>query len=136
MDIKVIDLLKHGDERGQLIAIENLKDIPFDVKRIYYIFDTKKGVRRGFHAHYDLKQLLICVSGSCYIHLDDGHDKKEILLDNPSKGLLIEGLVRREMYDFSDDAVLLVLASDFYDEKDYIRDYNSFLDVVRGDKHE
>ena len=136
MNIKILNLLKHGDQRGQLIAIENKKNIPFDVKRVYYIFDTQTGVRRGFHAHYNLKQLLVSINGSCCIHLDDGYEKKEILLDDPSKGLLIEGLIRREMYNFSSDAVLLVLASDFYDEKDYIRDYNSFLDVVRGDKHE
>ena len=136
MNIEKILLEKHGDERGQLIAVENNKDIPFDIKRIYYIFDTKKNVRRGFHAHFKLKQVLICVKGSCKIHLEEGDESAEVTLDNPSKGLLINGLIWREMYDFSDDAVLLVLASDFYDEKDYIRDYNRYLKLAKGEKNE
>ncbi|MCK4870861.1 MAG: WxcM-like domain-containing protein, partial [Gammaproteobacteria bacterium] len=85
------------------------------------------GVRRGLHAHRKLKQIAVCVHGSCRISLDDGKNKKDILLDSPNKGLLIEGLVWREMYDFSADSVLMVIADDYYNEEDYIRDYDTFL---------
>ena len=120
-----------GDSRGSLIALETFENIPFDVKRVYYIFDTLSGVSRGFHAHQNLKQVLICVNGSCRILLDDGKSKDNIILDSPQTGLLIESLVWREMHDFSEDCVLLVLASDYYDESDYIRDYDGFLELVK-----
>lgn len=131
MQIKKFYFPPHGDHRGQLVAIEEMADIPFDVKRVYYIYDTLPGVRRGFHAHHDLEQALICVHGSCKIHLDNGYETAEVLLDKPSEGLYISKDMWREMYDFSDDAVLLVLASRHYDEADYIRDYNEFLKLVR-----
>ena len=118
-----------GDERGSLIALESLKNIPFEIKRVYYIFDTKQNIRRGFHAHKNLQQVLIAVSGSCKILLDDGKNKQETSLDSPSKGLLIKDCMWREMFDFSSDCVLLVLANEHYDENDYIRDYNQFLDL-------
>lgn len=120
-----------GDSRGSLIALETFENIPFDVKRVYYIFDTLSGVSRGFHAHQNLKQVLICVKGSCRILLDDGNSKDNIILDSPQTGLLIESLVWREMHDFSEDCVLLVLASEYYDETDYIRDYDGFLELVK-----
>lgn len=113
-----------------MIAIEGDTTIPFSIKRIYYIFDTKEGVRRGYHAHKKLRQVLICVRGSCKILLDNGKEKKVIPLDKPSRGLLIEQLIWREMYDFTSDCVLLVLASDYYNENDYIRDYSVFLETV------
>ena len=121
----------HGDERGQLIAIEEHKDLPFDIKRVYYIYDTLPGVRRGFHAHRCLEQILVCVHGSCKILLDDGHDREVVTLDKPSDGLYISNDTWREMYDFSEGAVLLVLASEYYDEADYIRNYEDFLAMVR-----
>ena len=128
MNIKFIDFEIKGDERGSLVAIEELKDIPFEVKRVYYIFNTKNNVRRGFHAHKNLKQVAICVKGSCKFLLDDGKERvDEIVLNKPNKGLLIEEMIWREMYDFSEDCVLLILASEFYDESDYIRDYEEFL---------
>lgn len=132
MEIKRYTFPPHGDDRGQLIAIEELKDIPFDVKRVYYIYDTKSGVRRGFHAHKCLQQILICVHGSCKILLDNGVEKENITLDKPNEGIYISNDIWREMYDFSPDAVLLVLASEFYNESDYIRDYNDFLEYVRN----
>ena len=89
------------------------------------------GVRRGFHAHRDLQQVLICVSGSCKIHLDNGRETAEVLLDKPWEGLYISNDMWREMYDFSEGAVLLVLASRHYDEADYIRDYDAFLEMIR-----
>lgn len=130
MDIKLIQLQSHGDERGSLVALEEQKNIPFAIKRVYYLFDTKKNVRRGFHAHKKLKQLAIVLKGSCRFLLDDGKDKVEVLLDNPAQGLYIESFVWREMFDFSDDCVLMVLADAFYDESDYIRDYNKFISAV------
>ena len=120
-----------GDNRGSLIALETFQNIPFDIKRVYYIFDTLSGVSRGFHAHQNLQQVLICVKGSCRILLDDGKHKENIILNSPQTGLLIEDLVWREMHDFSEDCVLLVLASEYYDESDYIRDYDNFLELVK-----
>ena len=131
MKHKKLTFLTKGDERGNLIALEENKNIPFDIKRVYYIFDTKNGVRRGFHAHKNLEQVLICVSGSCDILLDDGIEKNVIKLENRNEGLFIEKLVWREMFNFSADCVLMVLASDYYDEKDYIRDYNEFKNYLK-----
>lgn len=129
-DVKVEERMfsQHGDSRGQLIALEELSEqIPFEVKRLYYIFDTTPGTVRGNHAHKALKQVLICVSGACTIVCEkpDG-SKSEHRLDWPNRGLLIEGLVWRQMKDFSKDAVLVVLASEHYDERDYIRNYDDF----------
>jgi len=134
MNYKIIQFQKHGDSRGQLVALEELKEIPFQIKRVYYMYDTGKGVRRGFHAHKKLKQILICVHGQCKIHLDDGHSTAEVLLDKPYEGLYVDNNMWREMYDFSSDAVLLVLASELYDESDYIRDYNEFLKYISKGK--
>jgi len=127
MQYKIINFKTLGDNRGSLIALEEKYNIPFDIKRVYYIFDTKANVKRGFHAHIDLKQMAICVKGFCTFILDNGEGKEEIKLDSPNQGLLIEGLIWREMYNFSSDCVLLVLASEYYDESDYIRDYDEFI---------
>lgn len=132
MEIKLIQLQKHGDDRGRLVALEEEKNIPFPIKRVYYMFDTTSGVRRGFHAHRKLQQIAIAVRGSCRFHLDDGTEKIDILLDSPSQGLFIEPHYWHEMYEFSDDCVLMVLADDFYDESDYIRDYQQFLVSVKS----
>lgn len=131
MEAKMFHFPPHGDERGQLVAIEEQKDLPFDIKRVYYIYDTLPGVRRGFHAHRNLQQILVCVSGSCKIHLDDGKQTLEVTLDNPNDGLYIANNMWREMYDFTPGAVLLVLASQYYDEADYIRNYEDFLKMIR-----
>jgi dTDP-4-dehydrorhamnose 3,5-epimerase-like enzyme len=133
--IKLIDFPPLGDERGSLVALENHKTVPFDVKRVYYIFGTQPGVSRGFHAHRELKQLAVCVAGKCRMTLDDGTQREEIWLDSPTKGLLIGDLVWREMHDFSSDCVLLVLASEHYNETDYIRSYDDFKKLVLGNKH-
>ena len=124
--LKIIDFPALGDERGSLISLETYKQIPFDIKRVYYIYGTQTGVARGFHAHKKLQQVAVCVSGKCRMILDDGDKREELWLDSPAKGLLIEDMVWREMHDFSDDCVLLVLASEHYDESDYIRDYEEF----------
>ena len=121
---------EHGDERGQLVALEEHKDIPFEIKRVYYMYDTDKGVTRGQHAHKSLEQILICIHGSCKLMLDNGKEKKIVSLEKPYEGLYISNNIWREMYDFSSDAVLMVLASDVYKEEDYIRNYDEFLKFV------
>lgn len=121
----------HGDERGQLVALEEFKDIPFEIKRVYYMYDTAKNVTRGYHAHKNLKQILICIHGSCKIKLDNGTETKIVPLEKPYEGLYVDNNVWREMFDFSDDAVLMVLASELYDESDYIRNYDDFLEFVK-----
>ena len=121
---------QHGDERGQLVALEEHKDIPFEIKRVYYMYDTGKGVTRGQHAHKSLEQILICIHGSCKLMLDNGKEKKIVSLEKPYEGLYISNNIWREMYDFSSDAVLMVLASDVYKVEDYIRNYDEFLKFV------
>lgn len=130
--INWIEFQTLGDERGSLVALEigMERAVPFDIKRVYYIYHTATGVSRGFHAHLNLKQVAICVAGHCRMVLDNGHGREETLMNNPTKGLLIESMVWREMHDFSDDCVLLVLASEHYDEADYIRSYADFLQQV------
>ena len=120
----------HGDDRGQLIALEEFKDIPFRIKRVYYMYDTAEGVVRRHHAHKSLEQILVCIHGSCKIKLDNGHEKKGVPLEKPYEGLYVANNMSREMYDFSQDAVLMVLASELYNEEDYIRDYDEFLKFV------
>ena len=121
---------QHGDDRGMLVAFEEFNDIPFEIKRVYYMYDTIDGVRRGLHAHKSLEQILICIHGSCKILLDNGREKKIVSLERPYEGLYVPNNMWREMYDFTPDAVLMVLASDYYDENDYIRDYDEFLRYI------
>jgi len=130
MKYRLLNLKIMGDERGSLISFEEAQNVPFDVKRMYCIFDTDTKAVRGKHAHRNLKQVLYCPKGSCCVLLDDGFQKVEINLDSPDKGLYIEGTIWREMYNFSSDCVLTVLANDYYDEKEYIRNYNEFLNEV------
>lgn len=128
--IKTVSFKPLGDERGSLIALEAHKTVPFDIKRVYYIYYTKEGVSRGFHAHRNLKQLAVCVIGSCRFVLDNGKCREEIVLNNSTTGLLIDEMVWREMHDFSPDCVLMVLANEYYDENDYIRNYQEFLSAA------
>ncbi len=130
MNVEIIDFNIMGDDRGSLIALEENHNIPFDVKRVYYIFGTKENVRRGYHAHKNLRQVAICVSGSCKFLIDNGNKTIHYNLNSPTKGLLIEGLIWREMYDFTDDCVLMVLADEYYDEDDYIKNYDDFIKEV------
>ncbi len=133
MGYKTVYFQTLGDSRGSLIALEENYNAPFGIRRVYYIFNTEENVTRGFHAHRNLQQLAIAVKGSCTFVLDEGNAREEVLLDNPNSGLLIEGLVWREMKNFSKDCVLVVLASEHYDESDYIRDYDEFLQEVAND---
>ena len=121
-----------GDDRGSLISLEANQNIPFDIKRVYYIYATKENVKRGLHAHINLKQVAICVNGSCKILLDNGENKQVVNMDKPSKGVILQEMIWREMYDFSEDCVLMVLASELYDENDYIRDYSDYLLLKKG----
>ena len=119
-----------GDERGSLIAVEAEKSVPFKVRRVYYIFATKEGVERGFHAHKNLNQVAVAVTGSCEMVLDDGGCETSVLLDSAQTGVLIGPGVWRVMRNFSSDCVLLVLADQHYDEADYIRNYKEFKEWV------
>ena len=131
--MKWIEFPSLGDDRGGLVALEAGAGhpVPFDVRRVYYIHGTRPGVSRGFHAHRQLQQVAICVSGSCRVVLDDGTTRESGWLDAPTKGLLIGDLTWRELHDFSPDCVVLVLASEHHDEADYIRDYDEFLEHVQ-----
>lgn len=130
MEIKRVHFNVKGDERGSLVALESGKEIPFDIKRVYYIYNTKDGVVRGKHAHVSLKQVLICAHGSCTLVLDDGNEQMNVRLSSPDEGIFIDSLIWREMKDFTPDAVLLVLANELYSEDDYIRNYEDFLRKV------
>lgn len=126
---KMIDILKfqkNENNRGSLISLEEHMNIPFKIKRVYYIYDVPNNSRRGFHSHKKLKQVLICISGSIKIDLEYENNRKTILLDDPSKGLYIGANVWREMYNFTQGAVLMVIASELYNEDDYVRDYSLF----------
>lgn len=122
---------QHGDDRGLLIALEEFKDIPFKIKRVYYMYDTVEGVRRGFHAHRSLEQILVCINGSCKVLMDNGKEKKIVSLEKRYEGLYVPKDIWHEMYDFSSDAVLMVFASEYYNEEDYIRNYDEFLDYIK-----
>ncbi len=130
MNINIVPLQTHGDERGSLVSLEETNNIPFAIKRVYYMYNTKKDTRRGFHAHKKLKQLVVALKGSCRFVLDNGIERVEVVLDNPAQGLLLDSLIWREMYDFSEDCVLMVLADSHYDESDYIRNYEEFAKLV------
>jgi dTDP-4-dehydrorhamnose 3,5-epimerase-like enzyme len=132
MEIERIQLQKHGDSRGMLIALEQDRNVPFVIRRVYYLFATNGNVHRGRHAHRHLNQLAVAVRGSVTFLLDDGSGPVEVVLDDPSHGLQLGSMVWRELYDFSEDCVLMVLADHLYDPDDYITDYDAFLSEVRG----
>ena len=128
-DCRVIQFPWVTRPEGKLTAVHGNKEIPFDIQRIYYPYDLPAGESRGAHAHRVLEQLLVCIMGSIDVTLDDGRDKKTITLDRAHKGLLLPRMIWRELGNFSSGAVCLVLASLPYDEVDYIRDYNQFLQI-------
>jgi dTDP-4-dehydrorhamnose 3,5-epimerase-like enzyme len=135
MRIQRIPLQQHGDDRGMLVALEQDRNVPFQIKRVYYLFENKNQVRRGQHAHRHLTQMAVAVRGSMTFLLDDGTGPMELTLDDPSQGLIIGHMVWREMYDFSPDCVLMVLADQLYEPEDYITDYEMFLREVRNVSH-
>ena len=122
-----------GDYRGQLVALEENRNIPFDLKRVFYIFGTQEGVSRGNHSHYKTKQFLVAVNGSCKVTLDNGKEKETFDLNKPNLGLFQDALIWGSMHDFSNDCVLMVLANEYYDASDYITDYDKFLKEVKND---
>lgn len=122
-----------GDDRGQLIALEANIDVPFDIKRVFYIYGTQKDIPRGEHAHYKTRQFLVAVNGSCKVTLDNGSDTNTYCLDRPSLGLFQDAMIWGHMHDFSTDCVLMVLADQHYDEQDYIRDYQTFIKEVNNE---
>lgn len=126
MNCKLLKFQVFGDDRGNLISLEENGNIPFDIKRVYYIYGVKTGIERGKHSHTHLKQVVVCVSGSCTFVLDDGKDRREIELNQPDVGLYIGENIWREMKNFSQDCVLLVLVNEHYSENEYIRDYGEF----------
>lgn len=121
------------DARGSLIAIEGGHDVPFAIERVYYIFGTADGVEHGFHAYRELRQWVVCLSGSCTVLVDNGREREAVRLDSPATVLELQPLMWYGMHDFSQDAVLLVLASALHDESELIRDYEIFLKLTSGD---
>lgn len=125
--VKWIELPRRGDERGYLTVVESTKNVPFEIKRVYYLTGLSEDMPRGFHAHKELQQVAICLSGSCKVLLDDGINKEWVELNSPEQALRIEPMVWHEMHDFTADCIFMVFASDFYQESDYIRDYSVFM---------
>lgn len=132
MNYKVLNLQVINDERGKLVSLESLKNLPFAIKRVYYMFDTSPDLPRGFHAHKELEQLVIAIDGACEFVLDDGKNKESVWLNRPDVGLYIGKNMWQEMRNFSYGCKLMILASDYYDESEYIRDYAEFLKRVKG----
>ncbi len=124
---KMVDLPKIGDPRGNLTFIEGGRHVPFDIRRVYYLYDVPGGAERGGHAHKDLHQLIIAMSGSFDVVLDDGKNKRRIHLNRSYNGLYVCPMIWRELDNFSSGSVCMVLASNHYDESDYYRDYQEFL---------
>lgn len=127
-DCTIIELDKHhSDRKGNLTVVQNSETVPFDVKRIYYLYDIPGGESRGSHAHKELSQLIIAASGSFRVTLDDGNVKRSFILNRPYQGLYIKPGIWRDLDDFSSGAICMVLASEIYDKDDYIRNYSDFI---------
>jgi dTDP-4-dehydrorhamnose 3,5-epimerase-like enzyme len=131
VNYKLINLQVFGDKRGKLVSLESNKNIPFEIKRMYYIFDTLPDEERGKHAHKTLEQIIIAMDGSCQFILDDGITQEEIWLNRPDVGLYVGKNMWREMRHFSYGCKLVILANEYYDEKEYIRNYDDFLKVIK-----
>ena len=133
-DCTMVELDKHqSDRKGNLSIVENGQTLPFDVKRVYYIYDVPGGESRGAHAHRELEQLIVAASGSFTVTLDDGKCKRSFLLNRPYQGLYVKPGMWRDLVDFSSGAVAMVLASEVYQKEDYIRDYEEFLEFRSGE---
>ena len=130
---ELINLKAYCDPRGSLISFEKDNNVPFDVKRCFYIFDTKyENTLRGVHANRKSKFLLVVISGSCRVRIDTGTEKQDFLLNNPMKALYLDKMVWKEMYEFSHNAVLMVLSNELYDETEYIRSYDDFVKEIQA----
>lgn len=133
---KLIEFPQKGDDRGHLVIVEGNQDIPFEIKRVFYIYGSDRDVVRGRHANYNTEFVLINVAGTSKVKVDDGTNQKIFSLDRPHTGIFLPKMVWKDMYDFSEDSVLLVLASEHYDAEEYIRDYEQYLKVVETWKEE
>lgn len=131
-ECRLIEFPQKGDERGQLVIVEGNRDIPFDIKRVFYMYGSDRNVIRGRHANYRSEFVLINVSGTSKIKVDDGVRREMFELDRPHIGIYLPKLVWKDMYDFSEDSVLLVLASEHYDAQEYIRDYDEYIEVMKS----
>lgn len=132
---RIIEFKEYGDERGNLVVAEGDNiDVPFNIKRVFYMYGSDDKIVRGQHANRRTEFVLINVSGTSKVKMDNGHETKIVELNKPRMGLYIETMVWKDMYDFSEDSVLLVLASEHYDGEEYIRDYDAFLKEVRGNE--
>lgn len=127
MNYKLINMKVFGDERGKLISLEGNKNVPFEIKRVYWIFDTVPNFNRGMHAHKNMEQIIVAMDGACQFVLDNGKTRETLWLNRPDIGLYIGKNMWREMKNFSYGCKLMVLASDYYDESEYIRSYDAFL---------
>lgn len=132
MNYKLLNFKIHGDSRGKLVSLEGNRNIPFDIKRVYYIFDTLPDQDRGMHAHKNMEQIIIAIDGACQFVLDDGKTREKLWLNRPDVGLYIGKNLWREMKHFSYGCKLMVLASDYYDEREYIRNYDEFLNQINS----
>lgn len=130
-DVKMIKFSDFGDERGKLVVIEGEKDIPFQIKRVFYIYDSDHDIIRGQHANKESQFVLVNVSGQSKVKVYDGKNSKIITLDQPMMGVYLPSMIWKDMYDFSSNAVLLVIASEYYDEEEYIRDINDYEAMVK-----
>lgn len=129
---KILEFKDFGDERGNLVVVEGNSDIPFDLKRVFYIYGSDPDVVRGMHANRKTEFVMINVGGTSKVKVDNGFETVVVELNRPRMGIYLPTMVWKEMYDFSEDSILLVLASEHYDSKEYIRDYNDFLKEVGG----
>ena len=130
---RMIECPQKGDDRGHLVIVEGNQDIPFEIKRVFYIYGSDKDVIRGKHANYNTEFVLINVAGTSKVKVDDGTEQKIFSLDRPHTGIFLPRMVWKDMYDFSEDSVLLVLASEHYDETEYIRSYPEYLEIMKGE---
>ena len=129
-DCRILKLPTALDKRGRATFVSEISDVPFNIRRVYYLYNVPRGKSRGYHVHKREKQLLVAVSGSVDVIMDDGRKRKKIRLDNPSKGLYIPPMIWREFHNFSKDCVMLVIVDDFLNEKEYIRDYEDFKKAI------
>lgn len=130
--VKILEFPEHGDERGHLVVIEGEKDIPFEIKRTFYIYGSDNEVVRGQHANKETEFVLINVAGQSKVKVKDGQGNEKVFdLNRPRMGIYLPTMVWKEMYDFSEDSVLLCLASEHYDDKEYMRDFNEYCRVIK-----
>ena len=134
-EVRMLEFPQKGDERGHLVIVEGMKDVPFDIKRIFYIYGSDKDVVRGQHANLKSKFVLVNVAGKSKVRVKDGLGNEEVFsLNRAHTGIYLPEMVWKDMYDFSEDSVLLVLSSEHYDPEEYIRDYDTFVKMLQTEE--